>query len=210
MKATYAVKWREPDGRTYLGRLALGAQTMRFEGRVQDGPAVNRQIAYREILGLRVGSRGTDRLDGQPSLVIERADGRYLATSAGAGVGIVQELADRVAGLRGGARRRATVVVPLQAGTSAAARELVAHRPPFDLPSTALTQHQLLLTEHEAIFVLEAQSEESLAALLGQLDIGSAAVGLRGLAAGPPRMAEVVDAWERPEPRLVPAAGHGL
>ncbi len=210
MKTTYAVKWREPDGQTYLGRLALGARVLDLEGRQRDGPAMNRQIGYEEILSLRIGSRGADRLDGQPALVVERADGRYLVTSAGLGAGIVQEVADRLAGLRGHARRRATVILPLKTGALAGVRDLVAQGPPFDPARTALTQHQLLLTEREAIFVFETQSEEGLAALLGQLDILAAAVAWCDLVAGPPRLAAVAYAWERPEPRIVPAVGLGF
>ena len=207
MKTTYAVKWREPDGRTFLGRLALGARTLGLEGRQRDGAAISRQISYEGILSLRIGSRGADRLDGQPAVVVERADGPYYVSSAGMGAGIVQELADRLADFRGAARRRATVVVPLKPGALAGVRELVAQGPPFDPAGTALTQHQLLLTEQEAIFVFEAQTEEGLAALLDQLDIFAAAVAWRDLAAGLPRLAAVAYAWERPEPRIVPAVG---
>lgn len=102
------------------------------------------------------------------------------------------------------------MVVPLRADALAGVRELVAQGPPFDPAKTALTQHQLLLTEQEAIFVFEAQTEEGLAALLGQLDIWAAAVAWRDLVAGPPRLAAVAYAWERPEPRVVPAVGLGL
>ncbi len=210
MKTTYAVKWREPDGQTYLGRLALGARTLRLDGRQPDGPAGNRQIGYDEILGLRVGTRGADRLDGQPALVVERADGRYLVTSAGIGAGVVQELVDRLAGLRGSAPRRSTVVVPLKTGALDGVRELVRRGPPFDPTDTALTRHELLLTEQEAIFVFETQSAEGLAALLAQLDLWAAAVAWRDFVAGPPRLASVAYTWERPEPRIVPAVGLGL
>lgn len=210
MKTTYAVKWREPDGRTYLGRLVLGARTLVLEGRERDGPAVSRQIGYEEILGHRIGSRGADRLDGQPALVVERAGGRYLVTSAGMGAGIVQELVERLANFRWSAPRHATVVVPLKAGALAGVRELVSNGPPFDPATTALTRHQLLLTEQEAIFVFEAQTEEGLAMLLAQLDIWAAAVAWRDFVAGPPRLAVVAYAWERPEPRIVPAVGLGL
>ena len=198
------------DGQTYLGRLALGARTLGLIGRGPGGPGVSRQVGYEEILGLRIGSRGADRLDGQPSLVVERADGRYLVTSAGMGAGIVQEVADRVADFRRGALRRATVIVPLQPGALAGVRELVAHGPPFDPAQTALTQHQLLLTEQEAIFVFEAQTEEGLAAFLDQLDVMAGAIVWHDLVAGPPRLAAVAYAWERPEPGLVPAIGLGF
>jgi len=210
VKTTYAVKWREPDGQTYLGRLTLGMRTLALEGRRRNAPASTRQIGFEEILSLRIDSRGRDRFDGQPALVVERADGVYLVTSAGMGAGIIHEIADRLAGFRGDARRRATVVVPLKAGALVGVRELVADGPPFDPARTALTQHELLLTEQEAIFVFESQSEEGLAALLGELDVLSATVAWRDLVAGPPRLAAVAYAWERPEPRIVPAVGLGL
>ena len=210
MKVTYAVKWREPDGRTYLGRLALGPRTLSLEGREPDGPVVDRQIGYEEVQGLRVTSHGPDRLDGRPTLVVERADGPYLVTSAGMGAGIVQELVDRLAELRLATPRRATVVVPLKAGAIERVRELVAMGPPFDPVETALTRHQLLLTPQEAIFVFETQTDKGLAALLSQFDIWSATVAWQDLVDGSPRLAEVAYAWERPEPRAVPAVGLGF
>jgi hypothetical protein len=209
VKTTYAVKWREPDGQTYVGSLALGPRTLRLEGRGPDGPAVDRQIGYEEVQGLRLGSHGSDRLGGRPALVVDRAEGPYVVTSAGMSAGIVQELVDRLAGLRLAAPRRATVVVPLKEGAVDRVRELVAHGPPFDPAETALTRHQLLLTPQEAIFVFESETEDGLAALLGQLDIWAAAVAWRHFVGGPPRLAEVAYAWERPEPRVVPAVGLG-
>ena len=48
---TYAVKWREPDGQTFIGRLALGQHTLRLDGRRRgaEEPAVNRQFGYEEL-----------------------------------------------------------------------------------------------------------------------------------------------------------------
>jgi hypothetical protein len=210
VKTTYAVKWREPDGRAYVGRLALGPRTLRLEGRQPDGPAVDRQIDYEELQGLRIGHGAADRIGGRPTVVVERAAGAYLLTSAGLGAGIVQELVDRLAELRLGAPRRATVIVPLKEGALERARALAAGGPPFDPAATALTRHQLLLTPAEAIFVFEAESEEGLAALLGAVDVWAAASAWHDVIAGPPRLAEVAYSWERPEPRVVPAVGLGL
>jgi hypothetical protein len=99
---TYAVTWREPDGRTFVGRLALGPRALRLEGRRRgaDEPAVERRFGYRELRGLRVGTRGVDRLDGRPTVVVERAEGPYVVAGAGMGAPIVHELADRLAVLR--------------------------------------------------------------------------------------------------------------
>ena len=179
------MKWREPDGQTYLGRLTLGPRTLRLEGREPDGPAVDRQIGYEEVRSLRVGSSGPGRLDGRPTLVVERADGQYLIASAGMGAGIVQELVERIAELRLAGPRRAILVAPLKAGAGDRVRELAGHGPPFAPADTALTRHQLLLTDQEAIFVFEAQSEEGLKAVLNQVDIWAAAVTWQDLVDGP-------------------------
>lgn len=210
MKTTYAVKWREPDGQTYLGRLALGPRTLDLEGRNPAGPVVGRQISYEDVQGLRLGSHGQDRLDGRPTLVVERADGTYLVTGAGQSAGIVQELVERLADLRAAAPRRATVIVPLREDAVERVRELVAQGPPFDPAAIGLTRHQLLLTEQEAIFIIEAQGDDALAALLGQVDVWAAAAAWQNLIAGRPRLAEAVYAWERPEPHAVPAIGLGI
>lgn len=208
---TYAVKWREPDGQTFIGRLALGPRALRLDGRRRgaEGPAVERQFGYDELQGLRIGSRGAERLDGRPALVVERRDGAYLVADAGMGAPIVQELVDRLADLRLAAPRKATVVVPIKEGAIDRVRELVAQGPPFDPAETPLTRHELLLTPREAIFVFEAETENELRALLSQLDIWAAAAAWSQLVAGPPRLADIAYAWERPDPYLVPAVGGG-
>ena len=96
---TYAVTWREPGGQTFVGRLALGPGALRLEGRRRgaEEPAVERQLGYGELRGLRVGTRGADRLDGRPTVVVESSDGPFLVAGAGIGVPIVHELADRLA-----------------------------------------------------------------------------------------------------------------
>jgi hypothetical protein len=198
---TYAVKWREPDGQTFVGRLALGARTLRLDGRRrgEEGPTVNRQIGYEELRGLRIGSRGSERLDGRTALVVERGDGCYLVSDAGIGAPIVHELVDRLADLRLAAPCRATVVVPLKEGALDEVRDLVAQGPPFDPAETPLTRHQLLLTPHEAIFVFEAETEDGLRALLDHVDIWAAAAAWGAFVAGPPRLADIAYAWERPD-----------
>lgn len=96
---TYAVKWREPDGQTFIGRLVLGTSALRLDGRLRGGeePPVNRQFGYEELRTLRIGGRG--RLEGRPALVVERPDGTYLVADAGMGAPIVQELVERLTGL---------------------------------------------------------------------------------------------------------------
>ena len=206
---TYAVKWREPDGQTFVGRLAFDPRAIRLVGRGRgaEGAPVERRIGYDELRGLRIGSGGADRLDGRPSLVVDRADGSYLVADAGLGAPVVQELADRLSDLRREAAHAATVVVPLRPGALARVLELAALGPPFDPAETALTRHELLVTEREAIFRFEAATEDGLAQLLSRFDLASAARVWSDLAAGPPRLATTAYSWERSE---LPGVGLGF
>ena len=200
--ATYAVRWREPDGRLFVGRLSFGAAALRLDGRQSgaSGVAVVREFGFDELRGPGPDGRSVERLDGRPAVVVEGAAGRYLIASVGMGAPIVQEIVERLAHVRATVPGKATVVLPLRAGASERVRELVAHGPPFDPAETPLTRHELLLTSREAIFVFEAAAEsvETLLLLLGQLDeVGEAAAAWAEVVAGPPRLADVVFAWER-------------
>ena len=209
MKTSYAVKWREPGGEAYVGRLELGPRALRLVGDA-GGARVDRRIGYDELQGLRIAHDAGERVDGRRALVIERPQGAYHLTSTVFEAGILQELVDRLADLSLAAPRRATVVVPLKEGVLARVRELAAAGPPFDPNETQLTRHQLLLTAQEAIFVFETADERGLQALLAEVDVWAAASTWHDLVAGPPKLAEVAYSWERPEPSLVPAVGLGF
>ena len=108
-----------------------------------------------QLAEVRVGRDPEERLNGQPSLLLERKDEpRIQITPYGAG--LLHELADLVAGLSGAHAERDTqvaVIVPLRAGGFARARELVAQGPPFDPAALGLTRHEVYLSPDEAIFV---------------------------------------------------------
>ncbi|HLM35843.1 MAG TPA: hypothetical protein VK278_08700 [Gaiellaceae bacterium] len=208
MTPSYAVKWREPDGHVFLGKLQFERQALVLEGRNGGEGTVRRTIDLAELRSFRLGQSADERLDGQPTLVVERPGGDVFVTSSVVHAGVLQELADRLSELRLLAPRRATVVVPFKQGSVERVRRLAAAGPPFDPADLLLTRHQVLVTEQEAIFVFEAESELALDALLGRLDFSAAAAAWGDVVAGPPRLAEVVYAWERPvEPR---AAGLGF
>jgi hypothetical protein len=204
MTTTYAVKWREPDGETYLGRLEFAPKALVLEGRGEGEDGVKRTIGYDELRGFHIGQRTAERFDGQPALVVERPGGDYLVTSTVMHAGVLRELVHRLSELRPAAPQRATVVVPLKEGMLERARELASKGPPFDPADTLLVRHQLLLTQAEAIFVFEADSEAALEALLGRLDVWAAAAAWSTIVAGPPRLAEVVYAWARTDAKLDP------
>ena len=98
---TYAVKWREPGGQTFVGCLALSPRSLCLDGRRSgvDEPPVNRRFVYEDLRVVRIG-RGADRLDGRPALVVEWLDGDYVVAGAGTGAPVVGEIFDRLVAYR--------------------------------------------------------------------------------------------------------------
>jgi hypothetical protein len=206
VQTSYSVKWSEPDGQTFVGQLELSPKALVLQERDGTGYAVRREISSDELLGFRVGQQAAERLDGQPTLVVQRRDGDVLITSTVMHTGLIQEVVHHLSELTDFAPRRATVVIPLKEGASERAWELAAQGPPFDPTETLLTRHQLLLTASEVIFIFEAESGPAFERFLSELDLWAAAADWRDLVAGTPRLAELVYAWERP----VQLSGVGL
>jgi hypothetical protein len=111
MKTSYAVKWREPNGHMYLGKLELEPTSLVLQGRNGGERAVRRTIAFDELCGFRLGLTEAERLDGRPTLVVERPGGDVLITSAVMHAGVLQELVHRLAELRLPGPRAATIVL---------------------------------------------------------------------------------------------------
>jgi hypothetical protein len=198
MTTSYAVKWREPDGKTFLGRLELQPKALVLVGRENGSGSRRRTLGYAELGDFHLGRGPGERLDGQAVLVVECGGEDYVITSTVVHAGVLQELVHRLSELRLVSPRRATVVLPLKEGAYERALTLAAKGPPFDPLNTLLIRHQLLLTPAEAIFVFEADSELALETLLTQLDLWAAVAAWSEIVGGPPRLAEVVYDWERP------------
>lgn len=98
VKTGYAVKWREQDGREYLGLLTLGPAILHLEGRGGEGPIVERQLARDELREVRIGRTAADRLDGRPTLVVDHPDGTYHVAGAVTSTGILRELVGQLSG----------------------------------------------------------------------------------------------------------------
>jgi hypothetical protein len=98
MKSSYAVKWREPGGEAYTGRLELRPRALHLVG-AGGGASVDRQIGYAELEGLRIGHAVEERVDGRRALVIERPQGAYHLTSTTFEAGILHELIERLSEL---------------------------------------------------------------------------------------------------------------
>lgn len=100
MGASYAVKWREPDGHIFLGRLELASTVLVLEGRNGGERAVRRTIEVDQLRRIRIGQQAEERLDGQPTIVVECPGGDVLVASSVMHAGVLQELLHRLAELR--------------------------------------------------------------------------------------------------------------
>ncbi len=209
MRTSYAVVWREGDEPTASGRLEVGTRSVVLDGAVKGDP-VSREIRFDDLLTVRVGRSEADRLDGQPSLVLERRTGTPIRVASVAQPGIVAELAQRLVGLRLGAQaatQRVLVVVPLEPGAAKRARALLETGPPFDPERTRLERHQVFLLDDWVFFLFETHAgAEALEELLAEPELWQAASAWRELVGGPPRIAEDVFSWVRPRPDARPTS----
>jgi hypothetical protein len=210
MTTSYGVVWREDSLPLATGKLELLTRTLRFEG-IADGRATTREVAYDNLVAVRVGRAPSERLNGRPSLVVERRSGQPITIASVGQSGVVAELAERLASLQLGsaARRRTAFVLPLVDGAYDRAVELLRGGPPFDPATTALDRHEVFVTPSEVVFVFESKlGLDALEPLLADPALWLSAAAWRDVLAGPPRIAEDAYSWERPsngvEPQLLP------
>ncbi len=216
MKTTYGVVWREGESPLARGKLELQSCSVKLDG-VADSLPTAREIPYESLADVRVGRSIADRLDGRPSLILERRSGQSISIASVAQSGVVAELAERLAALQlngSHAEKRLAIVLPLKEGAKAAAQSLLAAGPPFDPERTHIERHEVFLTEQEVIFVFVSHlGMEALEPLLSDPEFWRGAAAWREHLAGPPRFAEDVYSWEKNEPSnplfFLPTPGPG-
>jgi hypothetical protein len=98
---SYAVLWSEPSEPVEAGKLELEPKGLRFEGSAASrrAPRVHR-VPYEEIEAVHVGRGNPERLGGRPSLVLDLVAGGPLRIGSINGVGLLNELAERLGNLR--------------------------------------------------------------------------------------------------------------
>jgi hypothetical protein len=196
MQRTYGVVWREGASQLAAGKLELLASGVRLEGR--EG---SREIPYGGVSGVHVGRRPEERIDGRPSIVLERFGGPAVTIATVAQPSLVGEIAERLAALQldATAPRGIALVVPLKPGSGEAVRALLAQGPPFDpeqLPE--LEHHQVFVSDAQVIFAFQSSGTvDAFAARLVDPDLLQAALAWREHIAGPPQIAEGVYSWTR-------------
>ena len=146
MEKCYGVVWREGSHPLATGMLELGPRGLRFEGLVDSEPAMQ-TIPYEDLAGVRVGRSQGERLDGRPTVIVERRGGLPVTLTTVAQPSLVGEIVERLASLQlaGETQRRVVVVVPIMADAHDAVRTLLDAGPPFDpsdLPGLERHEHR--------------------------------------------------------------------
>jgi len=195
MQEIYAVSWRDGDGTPHAGRLELAR-----DGLVLANGSAFEVVQFGDLREVHVGRSAADRIAGRPTLVLERRSSTPIRILGLGQAGIISELAEHLSSRLGKecVMSSAVVVLPLREGASERAAELLHGGPPFDPDEIGLERHQVFLTETEAVFVFEADSEEAAEKLIGEGRFWSAASAWKDLVDGPPRLADVAYSWIRP------------
>ena len=198
MQKSYGVVWREGGRPVVAGKLELLPLGLRLEGRNRV-----RDIPYERLASVHVGRSAAERLDGRPSVVLERRGGEAVTISTVAQSSLVGEIAERLAELQLGAKEEhpLVVVLPLKPGAAEEVRALLDAGPPFDPAAIeGLERHEVFLTDSEVVFLFESSlSADALAALLSNSEIWQAVPAWQEHVSGPPHIAESVFSWSRAE-----------
>ncbi|HEX6700255.1 MAG TPA: hypothetical protein VF101_05935 [Gaiellaceae bacterium] len=99
MNVSYGVVWREDAHPLAAGKLELLPGALRFDG-MAEGRATTREIGYESLARVRVGRSPADRLNGRPSLVLERLSGLPITIASIAQLGVIAEIVERLASLQ--------------------------------------------------------------------------------------------------------------
>lgn len=196
MRTSYAVVWREGEQELHSGKLELRSTQLLLEG--GNGGLRTLELPYAELTAVHVGRRPEERLDGRPTLVLERQGADPVRLSSVAQPGIVSELAERLVEIYLGAKTSTTlaVVLPIREDTREQALALLAGGPPFDPARAGLDRHEVFVTDRELVFLFEsAGGTATLERLLSRPELWRAALSWRNVIAAPPRIAELGYSW---------------
>jgi hypothetical protein len=198
----YVAIWQEPDGSRAQGSLTLEPEALLLRGTGDQGRLAVRRLPFTELVGVRIGRAPDERLNGNPTLLLERRSGDSLRVSI-SGAGLLWELADLLALLVDRERERSeriVLVARLKAGMLERVRALVAEGPPFDPEAIGLERNELFLTDDAVIFVLEGRHVlEVVQRLVQEPGLWKAALDWDACLTGRPQLAEIAYSWSREE-----------
>lgn len=96
MQSSYGVVWREGALPLARGKLEQRPDALRLDG-MAGGRPVSCDLAYDSLVTVRVGRSAAERVGGRLSLVLERRSGFPIAIASVAQLGVVAEIAERLA-----------------------------------------------------------------------------------------------------------------
>jgi hypothetical protein len=197
MHRTYAVTWQEPHSAPHSGKLELRVTGLSLEGSNNGSGIAALLIPYEEVVGMRLAP-GRERLDGRPTLELDRRGHGTLRVASVVAPGIISEIAEGLGALRLGnsaVHDRLAVVVPIRKGRRDKVEQLLDRGPPFEPERVGLSRHQVFLTDQEAVFFFESAAGFSLQQLLSDTSVWVSAAAWHDCIAGPPRMARAFYSW---------------
>jgi hypothetical protein len=198
MERSYGVVWKEGSRAPVPGKLELLPHGLRLEGLESIC-----EVPYEALAAIRVGRSASERINGGPSVIVERNLGDPITIATVAQPSVVGEIAERLAALCLGAEtsNRVIVIVPLKPKSHASVSRLLKQGPPFDPGAIeGLDRHQVFLTPDEAVFLFESHlGADALAPLLADPKLWEAVSAWGEYVAGPPRIADEVFSWTRSE-----------
>jgi len=193
--SSYAAIWAEAGDAPCSGCVALVAEGLTLTGSALPvGEA--RLVRYADLLGVEIVRDPSQRLNGYPTLRIERRGAPALRVST-IGLGVLGELNQLLAtALASEQPQLVGIVVPLRKRALAEAAALIEQGPPFDLAALGVHRHDVLLSEREVLFLFEGrQLDEAMQRLLRDRSVWQAASGWARVIAGPPRLAAQRFGW---------------
>jgi hypothetical protein len=193
--SSYAAVWAEADDPPSCGSVALLDEGLALAGgrtAVAEAPFVR----YGDVVGVEVVRDRSLRLNGYPTLLIERRGAPPLRVST-IGLGVLAEVNELlVAAIANEQPQLIGIVVSLREGARAEAATLIEQGPPFDLAALGIERHLVLLSPREAIFLFEGgRLSEMIEELVRDVAAWQAASGWTGVIAEPPRLAEQRFSW---------------
>jgi hypothetical protein len=194
--SSYAAIWAEAEDAPCCGCVALAEEGLTLTGGQALPAGEARLLRYANVVGVEVVRDPSLRLNGYPTLRIERRGALPLRVST-IGLGALGELNQLLAtAIASEQPQLVGIVVPLRKRALAEAAALIEQGPPFDLAALGIERHDVLLSEREVIFLFEGrQLAETMQRLLRDRSVWQAASGWSRVIAGRPRLAEQRFGW---------------
>jgi hypothetical protein len=194
--SSYAAIWAEAEDAPCCGCVALAEEGLTLTGGQALPAGEARLLRYADVVGVEVVRDPSLRLNGYPTLRIERRGALPLRVST-IGLGVLGELNQLLAtAIASEQPQLVGIVVPLRKRALAEAAVLIEQGPPFDPAALGIERHDVLLSEREVIFLFEGrQLAETMQRLLRDRSVWQAASGWSRVIAGRPRLAEQRFGW---------------